>query len=349
MAIADRVLEPLCPDEFAAAGTYLNSATYGLPPRRSLEAMACAHDEWAHGRCGFEGWDRSVNRARAAFARLHGVPASWVAIGPQVSVFVGTLAASLPAGTRVVCAQEDFTSLLHPFAVQPGLRVRPVPLEHLADAIGPGDDWVAVSAVQSADGRLADLDAIEGAARASGTRILVDAIQACGWLPLDAGRFDVFVTGGYKWLLHPRGTAFMSIRPSLIDEVTPALAGWYASDDPIGNLYGPRPRLARDAQRFDVSPAWSAWVGAAPALELFEEIGVGAVHEHDVALANLLRDELGMAPSDSATVSLVAAPDAAERLAGAGIMAAGRDGRLRLSFHLYNGPDDVERVVRALR
>ena len=47
--------------------------------------------------------------------------------------------------------------------------------------------------MQSADGRVADLDAIAAAAAARGALTLIDATQACGWLPFDAARFDYVV------------------------------------------------------------------------------------------------------------------------------------------------------------
>jgi selenocysteine lyase/cysteine desulfurase len=45
----------------------------------------------------------------------------------------------------------------------------------------------------------------------------------------------------------------------------------------------------------------------------------------------------------------VPAPDdVTDRLASAGLRAAVRAGRLRLSFHLYNDESDVEAALRAL-
>lgn len=83
---------------------------------------------------------------------------------------------------------------------------------------------VAVSAVQSADGRVADLDALHAASRAAGARVL-DTTQAVGWLPVNASRFACTARGGYKWLLSPRGTAYFTINPTLIDDLTPHYAG----------------------------------------------------------------------------------------------------------------------------
>ena len=74
----------------------------------------------------------------------------------------------------------------------------------------------------------------------------------------------------------------------------PLYAGWYAGDDPWTSIYGPPLRLAEDARRLDISPAWLAWAGTVPALELLAEVGIAAIHRHDLGLANALRDRLGL-------------------------------------------------------
>jgi hypothetical protein len=60
-------------DEFAPTGVYLDTATYGLPPRRALREFAAATSAWADGSYRPVDCDQAVERARAAFARLHGV------------------------------------------------------------------------------------------------------------------------------------------------------------------------------------------------------------------------------------------------------------------------------------
>ena len=328
---------------------YLDTATVGLPPRTTVAALRAGVDDWAAGRGRPQAFDEAVASSRASFAALVGAAPADVAIGANVSSFVGLVAASLPAGAEVVAAEGDFTSLLFPFLAQAerGVTVRLVPLERVAEAVDAGTALVAVSAVQSADGRLADLDAIAGAAQAAGVRTLVDATQATGWLPLAADRFDYLVTGAYKWLLSPRGTAFCAVRPDALAGIVPHAAGWYAGEHPWESIYGAPLRLARDARRLDVSPAWLCWVGAAPSLALLEEIGVEAIHAHDVALADRFRAGLDLAPTGSAIVSLEQA-DAGERLAAAGVAVSSRAGRTRLSFHLTATDDDVDLALRAL-
>jgi selenocysteine lyase/cysteine desulfurase len=176
---------------------------------------------------------------------------------------------------------------------------------------------------------------------------VIDATQASGWLPLDARRFDFLITAAYKWMLSPRGSAFMAIRPELIDSVTPLAAGWYAAESPWDSVYGPPPQLAGDARRLDMSPAWLPWLGTAEALEYTERVGVDAIHAHDLRLANRLRAALALPPSDSAVV-LVERDGAAEALAAAGLVSTAATGALRLCFHLYNTDDDVDRVLGAL-
>ena len=159
---------------------------------------------------------------------------------------------------------------------------------------------VATSLVQSATGEIAVLDDVVAAARAVDALVVVDATQAVGWLPVDASQVDAFACVGYKWLMSPRGSAFLALSERLQERLRPINAGWYAGADVHTSYYGPPLRLATDARRFDVSPAWFSWVGTAPALELLEQIGIEQVRAHDVALADRFRAGLGLPPGGSA-------------------------------------------------
>src|SRR5690606_39973595 len=88
----------------------------------------------------------------------------------------------------------------------------------------------------------------------------------------------------YKWLMSPRGSAFAYLAAPMRERMTPHAAGWCAAEDVHASYYGPPMRLASDARRFDISPAWFSWVGTAPALEVVERIGVAAIHDHNVRL-----------------------------------------------------------------
>lgn len=332
-----------------AAPGWLNTASYGLPPRTAWTALSAALDDWRCGRTSWEPWDASTSAARLAFAKLIGVPGGDVAVGSTVSGLLGPVAAALAPGTRVVVPDVEFTSNLFPWLVQAdrGVEVRTVPVGRLTEAVDRRTSVVAFSAVQSATGEVSDYDDVVAAARAAGAMVVVDATQAAGWLQRDWSRADVVVVAAYKWLMAPRGAAFGYFSPAVRDQLTPSQAGWYAGEDVHASYYGPPLRLAHDARRFDISPAWFSFVGAAPALELLLELGIDKVHAHDVGLANRFRVGLGLPPGESAIVS-TDVPDAERKLAAAGIRAAVRGGRVRVSFHVYTTAADVDRALEAL-
>ncbi len=329
--------------DFAVPPGYLNTPSVGIPPAPVAEAVAESVERWRTGATRPGEFDPYVTRSRAGFARLLGVDAERVAIGASASQLVANVAAALPAGTRVLAAEGDFTSVTFPFAANPGVTVTEVPLERLAGRV-EGHDVVAVSVVQSADGRIADLPALRAAAEAAGAAVLLDATQAVGWLPLDVAWADWVVAAGYKWLLSPRGSAWLYVRPDAHERTRPVAANWYAGEDPWTTVYGLPLRLAGDARAFDLSPVWLAQVGAAAALEYLDGVDLAQVRAHNTGLADALLEKLGLTPRGTAIVALDADPG---RLASAGIAASVRGGRVRVGFHLYNTVDDVERVLHA--
>ncbi|HEX5088903.1 MAG TPA: aminotransferase class V-fold PLP-dependent enzyme [Nocardioides sp.] len=328
---------------------WLNTASYGLPPRAAWDALQGALDEWRTGGADWETWDRSTDRARRSFARLVGAEVSDVAVGSTVAAALAPVATALPDDAVVLVDETEFTSAVFPWQVHAsrGVRVVSTPGPELVDAIRPGVDVVSVSAVQSSTGAVLDLPAVVAACEEAGARLVLDASQAAGWLPLDVSGVDVLVAHSYKWMMSPRGATFCYLSSRIREELRPLNASWYAAADVMGSYYGTRMDLASDARRFDQSPAWFSLVGAAAALEVIEEIGVPVIHAHDVALANRFRAGLGLPPGSSAVVSTYH-PGSQEAFADAGLRAAVRNDRLRVSFHVYNTDADVDLALDAL-
>lgn len=333
---------------FDPDGIYVDTATYGLPHVGTVAALETGLERWRRGVATMEEYDAAVATSRELYAEIANTDPSRVAVANQVSIFAGLVAASVPGGSRVLVADDEFTSILFPLLVNEsrGLQVESVPFDGLADAIRHDTELIAFSAVRSADGKVADIDNIEAQARDHGTRMLVDVTQAMGWLPLETSRYDYTVASAYKWLLSPRGTAFMTVGRSAADTLRPLFAGWYAGDEVWKSIYGGPLRLASSARRFDVSPAWLSWVGTEPALELIAGIGIGRIHEHNVALANQLRELLGQAPGQSAIVTVPLSDTSV--LAARGIKGSVRADAVRVGFHLYNDLSDVRAVADAV-
>lgn len=339
--------------EFAQSTAYFNTATCGVLPRAAVAAVReLAEAAGAGIPAGFGDFDR-VNRVRAGFARLVGVATERVAVGSAVSTHVGLVAASLPAGSEVLCPEGDFASVINPFVVRGDLKVRFAPLESLAEAVDAGTALVSLSAVQSADGRTADLAAVRAATTAHGARMLVDATQAVGWLPFDASPYEYTVAAGYKWLLGVRGASYLTVSEDAEHTLTPLHAGWVAAESMWDATYGPMPELAHGARKFDESPAFVAYHAAEPSMALLERVGIEAVHAHNTALAARYRAGLAglghePVPGDAAIVSVPGLADRGPALQAAGIATAARAGALRASFHLYTTEADVDRLLNAL-
>jgi selenocysteine lyase/cysteine desulfurase len=328
---------------------YLDTATYGLPPRSTLAALEAAMRAWRDGE-DWLAWEREGERCRELFARIVGAPAESIALVGTVSAAAGIVAASLPAGPgdNVVGFEHEFQSALFPWLAleERGVEVRLCPLEALADAVDARTQLVAVSVVQSSDGRVADLDALKDA----GAPLFLDATQSAGALPVDLEGVDFLVAGGYKWLLCPRGLSFLYVRPERLLELEPWHAGWKSIDDVYERFYGLPKNLTADARRLDTSLAWLVAAGSRASLELIDALGVGRIAEHNRSLVARFCAGLGI-PETGSSIVQVERPDAEaamERLRAAGISCSVRAGALRLAFHLYNDEADVERALEVL-
>ena len=335
---------------------YLDAPTYGLPPNETIAALRQALDRWQAGTANWvEEWDKEADIARELFGKLIGAPTSWIAVVPTVSVAVGTVAASLPVGSKVLIPTEEFTSVGFPFVVaeQAGrASVREVPFDQLAESIDAETDLVAFSLVRSQSGETADLDAIVAAAKAVGAQILIDSTHATPFVPVakHLNDIDYIACHGYKHLLCPRGAAFFMVNPRRQQDLHPYSANWRAARPAYDIHYGTPMHLAGDAGRFDVSLAWHSWVGARQSLELLVKWQAAGEFENVLVLAKRLAEGLGLEPPKSSIVSF-RAPDAAEAervLTEAGIRCASRGGNIRLGVHVYNTPEEIERAIAVI-
>ncbi len=343
-------LERSLSKEFSPTGHFLDTATIGLPPETAISRLSEMVKAWQGGVLNTPDFDQSVTGSINHFANLVGVDPKTCAIVPQVSISSAMVAASLPEGSTVVLAEEDFTSVLFPFFVQSDLgklKLKVVPFDRVLESLTDEVDLVAVSAVQSADGRVIDLDALSEIANLHGIKTYLDLTQAAGWKRIEASRFDVVSVSAYKWLCSPRGTGFLYASKTSSEWLKPFNAGWYAGEDPWSSIYSSPLRLSSDGRKYNISPDWFGYYAAEPTLAHLEEIGIDSIEAHNVYLANLLRSELGLSDSNSAIVSLTTdAP--LEKFREANIQTSVRAGRTRITFHLYNDVEDVEAAAKVL-
>jgi selenocysteine lyase/cysteine desulfurase len=338
----------------APGSIYLDAATYGLPPRPTVDAMQQALTDWQAGTADWvSAWDVKGETCRAAFAELIGALPETIGLMPSVSVGIGLVAATLDQGDTVIVPDDEFTSVLYPLLVaaqRNGAQIKTVPFERVAESIDAATRMVAFSLVQSQSGRTADLAAIVANAHEHGARTLVDATHAVPFVPTQTSGVDYLVCAAYKHLLSPRGVAFLYVAREHWQDVPPLLANWRSTTDPYGTYYGGPLNVAPTAARFDVSLAWFAWAGAAVSLQLLVDWQRQGLLEEVVGLARRLARALEL-PEPVGSVLSVPVEDAeAVRgdLAAAGVRASVRGGSVRLAPHVYNTAAEIDRTAAAL-
>jgi selenocysteine lyase/cysteine desulfurase len=355
--------------------TYANSCSQGALANR----VRAAAEEWLAGwdenGAEWEFWVERNEAARAAFAGLLHAEPDDVAVTTSVSQGVSALVSALDLSrerNRIVISEYEFPTvgqIAHAQELRGAevVHVRPeadgrIPLERFADAFDERTALVCCTAVSFRSGHRHDVSAIADLAHAHGALLLADSYQAIGALQLDVRTLgaDVVTGGTVKYLLGSAGLAFMWLRESLRTELLPTQTGWFADEDIFAMSiadYSPH----ATARRFDsgTPPVPSLYPGVA-GMELVAEVGVPAIESHvgdlvDRLLAGL--DELGArvatphAEGERGPLICVVSTDPnalVAALAAERIVTSTRDSNLRISLHLYNVEDDVERILAAL-
>ena len=128
--------------------------------------------------------------------------------------------------------------------------------------------------------------------RAAGVPLLLDACQSVGQLPIDVDEIgcDVLSTTGRKFLRGPRGTGFLYVRGSLIEQLEPPMLDMHAADWQADGSY----RIRGDARRFENWETYYAGkIGLGVAADYALELGADAIWTRLQQLSARLREQLG--------------------------------------------------------
>lgn len=363
---------------WTADAVYLNSASIGPIPERARRAI----DEFNRKRAQphlLPDPDLSaiLAESRRLAARLVNVGPDEIALATNTSYGLNIAAQALPieAGDVVLVSDREFPANVYPWL---HLRERGVEVE-LAPVTAEG--WpdesyllkrvadrrvrvLAVSLVQFSNGYTVNLEHLSEACRASDTFLVVDAIQGLGQLPVDLTRtpVDILSSGAQKWLLSPWGAGFTYVRRGLIAGLTPPLAGWTAFEgtDDYTRLTQYSTTWLDDARRFElITLPFQDFVGMNVALELLLDAGIDRIsdhvrscHEPVLVWAHRRGVRITSPLGAHGSAILCIAPDdptsAHAALREAGVYCSLREGSIRLSPHLFNTVDEMERVAGIL-
>ncbi len=351
---------------------YLNSNSTGLVPD---EVEGVLHGYWRTlSSWRDDMWDRffaATQDYADAVAGFIGAPPGSVVTDLNLSTLLARVASSFTyeaPRNKIVLTDLEFptvTALWHGFS-RYGARVEVVAgkgpdfdEDALVAAVDERTRLVCVSHGSYSTGAVLDLAPIVERAHAVGAHVVVDAYQTVGTVPLDVTALGVdFVLGGaQKWLCGV-STAFLYVRPDLLETLEPAVTGWLAKEAPFSS--GPTDGWFGDARRFRAgTPVPLGAMMSAPGLRLLADVGAERVRAHSLACTGRIierADRLGLAvltprPAERrGGVVCLAFPggqQAVESLVADGLVCSWR-GSLRVGPHFYNSMNEVDRFMDAL-
>ncbi len=358
---------------YIADGIFFNTGTFGASPRAVVDATI-AHltaFETVFKQQGVDG--AKLFRSLGA---LVGSPPENLALTRNTTESMNVVARGIdlgPADTIVSTTHEHVGGISCWQLVAKRYGARLVTFTPPLDPASPQelvDAWVAaspagtkvwsISHVLFSTGMIQPLALLTAEARKRGIITVVDGAHPPGMLQLDITALgpDFYASSPHKWILAPKGSGFLYIAPAWIDRLWPLAAsgGW---DD-----------LSIKGMRFDHVGTRndSITAGLQAALDFNAAIGQANIERRIRGLATVLDAKLRTIPKvrmvspsrpefRSALVSFTiegkATPDVARRLAELGPVRVRQVGEygynfMRLSTHIYNGPDQIDRVVELL-
>jgi cysteine desulfurase/selenocysteine lyase len=222
---------------------------------------------------------------------------------------------------------------------------------------------LVTSYVQFATGFRQDLVVLGRLCRERNLVFVVDATQGMGVFPIDvvASGIDFLVFSGYKWAQAGYGVGGMYVAPRFLSPNSLPVAGWWSARDPEA-VINDRLELKETAAALEVGcPQFAGIFALGAALTLFEKIGKGRIEERIHELTDYLHQRLNAerlfiaSPqrreqrSGITIVEMRNAADVVKYLAEKKIIVSARGKGLRVSVHMFNNFDDIDRLVAALR
>jgi len=351
---------------------YLNHAAVAPLVRPASDRMRwLAEDACLHGSLHFDEWLAAYESLRTAAAQLIGAHRDEIALVKNTSEGISTVALGLDwkSGDRIVAFREEFPANMYPWQ---RLAPRGVAIDWLSiydpldaiDRAARGAKLLAISYVNYLSGHRVDLNAIGEICHRHGVFFFVDAIQGLGVFPLDVQKAHIgaLAADGHKWLLGPEGCGILYLRREWLDRIEPVEFGWtnvagfadYASRDLT---------LRRDAARYECGTLNTIGIfGLEASMRYLLMTGIERVGEAVLALSaqliagarSLGYEVLGENHPNTRSGIVTIRREGTDsrllvsRLKDAGIIAAPRQGYVRLSPHFYIAPEEIAQVLEQL-
>jgi selenocysteine lyase/cysteine desulfurase len=363
--------------------TYLNTAAHAAMPRVALRAVQTSIEanKFPHHVDDAVFFEASV-RIRTSLARMIGARPDEIALTTGASTGVAAVAHLLAwkPGDEVITAKGEFPlqyATWKPMEEREGLKLkivaprdRFITADDLIVAMTPRTRVVSVSHVRFDDGSLLDAARVAAACHAQGALLVLDVSQSCGAVPMDVNELgaDFLVCAGYKWLLSPYGTGFFWAKSEHLDTVRPGPFYWTAqgAEDDFFKLNFVDPAPSRSAKRWDAAEAATYFnfnlAAMDASVDFVLRVGPELVREHNRKLIDLLFQRLPKgcvpaSPLDSAARGpygcfTARTPEETsqlyQKLQNEHVVVAKREGKIRVSPHLFNSERDIDRLINVV-
>jgi cysteine desulfurase / selenocysteine lyase len=365
-------------DEFPVAERYiyLNHAALGPMPRRTADTVAEVAAQFREqGVRAERTWLPAVERTRHLAACLLRVSPDDLAFTKNTTQALNLVAANVPWKPRdvVVTVRGEFPGNVYPWLAlgRAGVDVRFVQprqgrimLADIAQALG-GARMLAISWVQYSTGFRSDLAALSELCQRRNVLLCVDAMQGMGAFPLDleATPVDFCAFGGHKWLMSPQGVGLLYVNPRVREKLSSLNMDWHgAAWRDYAAFDHDSPIMDGAPHHEETSRSLAAIAGLERSLQLLHDIGPTSIADHLLRLTDHLAQRMlrhgyqvvtPLVPEARSGILAVhhsqhSAHALWERLRTARIVAAVREGGIRLSPHVYNTLAEMDAVIEAL-
>ncbi len=373
------MIEPLIPKEqFIGLNNVINLATGGESPMLKSHQDVITQFMRDKG-AGETARDKEQNvmvRAQQKCAELFSVDARDITFLSSASEGINNVTYGLDwqPGDNVVVADVEFPSDVLPWTrlEDRGVELRIVEhdnwfisLEDIAAKIDHRTRVVAISHVSMFTGQRVNLIGLSRLVRSSNALLLLDATHAAGVVSVEASYADIMVSSCYKWMLGVHGAAVFYWNRERLPNFQPPFIGWNSVARSGGWKDPSAFTLHESADRFlPGNPGFISIYILDNALDHLLSLGAQKIEQHALALSNIALQgikQLGwelMTPEDDqdrAGNVCFMAPDVnalREALDRKNILVWGayaNFGRVRISTHLHNDSQDVERCIAAIQ
>jgi cysteine desulfurase/selenocysteine lyase len=369
-------------DDFPICKTlnYLNAASIGPVPQSVIDFSTSFSAEIARGGTATlseEKEDMVYDGLRDEGGKLFGCSPEDVAVFNSVSEALNCIAWSLELDKgKLISTNIEFPSVTYPALrmaqKEKGITTKlvsavdwNVPLEDILDEIDDTTKAVFITHVENLTGQVHDIKRISERAHEVDATVIVDGIQAAGYIPLDVKKLqiDAYITGSYKWLCSPFGTGIAYISKELYDKLTPLFVGWRTAEE----IWDFDPNIITypsTARKFEYSTsAYGVKLGMVESIKYLRNIGIDKIYEHDMKLDGILREKLGQIDGiDIITIDdhgpivtfKIEGRDSGEinnrlRSLERPVELSVRLGLIRVSPHLYNTEEDIAQLIDGIR